>query len=623
MSSRDYGLRSRADFQRFCAELRVYSSDLDGMVEALHALVASSLPLRDRTRFARLIARALAEAFPAEISAITSVPWPPEIAMALKRHDPTAEGPLSTRPAPSGGAPSPWHLEIDVDPGGLTVVFMGDDDEHRFVMERVGAELGFHTLRVTSLQGLDDAVERETVVGLVVGASWWSAGGPTGPSPRRRLERLLCCSNLYWLKLVRSPTWASAEDGLFELYRELYFREPTRVAVADQPMLVSLDLGGLSSVIRDITYAERRIRYEFQPSNAQDGLIRAVASRYLAEKYPPIHAHYQQLHARALANRGGDGVVTLISVEGTGVSFVLKVSPQDDARGEALRFRTFAHGAAFHMDFYCHGRLGALAFAPIETQLGDARSLEDLLDDPALDVVEDDGSTVPHRAAMDSAITALEHFSRQARAGDLAIFCTIEWDTTTATLHRLGPIMVAGERVDLQWLYQAGIEILDRCSRGSICHGDAHPGNILFSATQAAILIDYECAGLGPPGYDPSSLWVFAMATHFVAIDDESSLTAMLRELLTGASFTDLCRSWPSTMRPSRNRDLVYLAHRAIGSALSAMEEHGLTREDAYGIMAVILGRELLNPSLQQLVIRCALAAIQSLLKPKTEPACQ
>ena len=243
--------------------------------------------------------------------------------------------------------------------------------------------------------------------------------------------------------------------------------------------------------------------------------------------------------------------------------------------------------------------------------------------DESIDSTEDDTTAVPHRTAVDSAIAALEHFSRQARAGDLTVFCTIEWDSTRATLQRLGPIMVAGERVDALRLYQTGMEVLDRCSGSAICHGDAHPGNVLFSATKAAILIDYECAGLGPPGYDPSSLWVFAMATHFVAIDDESSLTAMLRELLTGASFTDLCRSWPSTMRPSRNRDLVYLAHRAIGSALSAMEEHGLTREDAYGIMAVILGRELLNPSLQQLVIRCALAAIQSLLKPKTEPACQ
>ena len=43
-------------------------------------------------------------------------------------------------------------------------------------------------------------------------------------------------------------------------------------------------------------------------------------------------------------------------------------------------------------------------------------------------------------------------------------------------------------------------------------HGDAHAGNILFSATDSAILIDYECAGLGPACYDLCTLWIFVLA---------------------------------------------------------------------------------------------------------------
>ncbi len=619
MPDNRYGLETRLDFQRFCAELRAEPHGLDDLVEGLRALAASSLRPRDKTRFARSLARTLSESFhEAELRAVASVDWPPEIAMALKRFAPTPEAAPSTAKA---SLPEPLRFErgeLSLELGSPAVVLLGDEDEHRPSLPRL-EQLGLHGLRVGTLGELHDALAREVVAGLVIGASWWTSEDPPGTPLRERLRRILRASNLCFIKLVRSPGWADLHDELPALYARLYFRAPpmTRLAVDVQATLTTLDLRCLIDAVRDITYAERQVHYRFQPSVAQDGLIRAVTSHYLREKFPTVHGHQAQLSVRALADRGEQGLVGLVSVTRTDVSFVVKVSPHRDAREEAQRFRTFAHGASFEMEFFCHGQLGALVFAPITTRLGDARSLQDLLVGRGL-ARGDPPNTAPSAAQIDSAVGALERFSRQAQVDDLSIFCTVESEPTRSQLRRCGPIAVAGHELDVHALYLQGVEVLDRCAGTAVAHGDAHPGNILFGANGAAILIDYECAGLGPAGYDLCSLWIFAMASHFLALDDEAATTALLRELLAGASLPALVRAWPRALGPSLNRDLVYLTSRALAVSEALMAEHGFSRRDLLGIVAVILGRELFNPSLQQLVVRCALAATRSLLP---EPA--
>ena len=52
MAESDHRLRSKSDFQRFCAELRTSSPNLDDLVEGLRDLAASSLRPTERGRFA-------------------------------------------------------------------------------------------------------------------------------------------------------------------------------------------------------------------------------------------------------------------------------------------------------------------------------------------------------------------------------------------------------------------------------------------------------------------------------------------------------------------------------------------------------------------------------------------
>ncbi len=400
------------------------------------------------------------------------------------------------------------------------------------------------------------------------------------------------------------------EGELSELCRHLHFADPprSRLAVEDQSTITDAELRYVAEAIQDLGYAERSFSYDSPLSLAQDRILRAATSRYLRVKYSTVHAQDSGFRARTLAKRGEHGLASLVSVTDSEVAFVVKVSLRDDAHEEARRFRLFAHGTSFEMDFYCHGIHGALVFAPVDTRMGQARSLEDMLAPPEL-LGRDEC-----KPAIDSAIGVLQRFS-QIQSKGVEIFCSVEAEETERLLKRCGPIKVAGETIDLSWLYARGRQALLRCSgKRAVQHGDAHPGNILFSSTNTAVLIDYESAGLGPACYDLTMLWIHVFAVHFVAVEDEHSTVGLLGDLLRSTPFDVLEKTWFNALRFAVSKEVVYLAHKALEASFSAMDKHGCAREDVYGIVAIILCREFLNTKLQQFAIRCALAAVSSVL---------
>ena len=615
----EHRLSSRSDFQQFCAELRTSPLRLDNLVEGLRELAASELRVLEKGRFAHSIARHLSESFDASaVRTVASMQWPPEIAMALRSHAPPQGEPP---PVAIAGPERPQVddlldlRELSHERGSpLTVVLMGDEDEHRASIDRLKG-MGIHCLRESSLPALHDAFGREVVVGLVVGASWWAVGGPKPRPPRQRLRGILELSNLCWVKLIRNTEWTSVEDELPDLCTSVHLAHPprSRLAVEDQATVTNAELRCLTYAIQDLVYAERSFSYDFPPSLSQDRILRAATSRYLRHKYPAIHTQESGFRVRTLANRGEHGIVSLVSVVDTDVAFVVKVSPYRDALEEAQRFRLFAHGTSLEMEFFCHGMQGALVFAPVDTRLGEARSLEGTLAPRALV-----GRCPMHHEcilAIDSAIAALQRFSGQIQPKGVSIFCSVESEGTETLLAKCGPITVAGEAIDLRRLYARGLQAIRRCSSKAVVqHGDAHPGNILFSATNTAVLIDYECAGLGPACYDLSMLWIHVLASQFVAVGDERSTVCLLRDLLEGVPFNALEKTWSNDLRFAVSQQVVYLAHKAIDASFSVMAKHGCTREDVYGVVATVLCSELLNSRLQQFAIRCALAAVSSML---------
>jgi len=611
-------LKSKSDFQRFCAELRTISPKLDDVVEALQALSVSELRPTERGRFAQSIARYLGASFPAsEVRAVISMGWTPEIAMALRGQAPTQGEPPITLPDQLSELPLERPDGVDLlelsreRNSPLTVVLMGDEDEHRVSIDRLRAK-GIHYLRENSLRALRDAFEREAVVGLVVGQSWWTAGSV---QPRQRLLSILEISNLCWIKLARCTVWASVEDDLPELCTSVHLAHPlrSRLAVEDQATITNAELRCLTYAIQDLEYAERNFSYDFTISLAQDRILRGATSRYLRDKYPAVRTQEASFRVRTLAQRGENSLASLVTVVNTDVAFVIKVSPYRDALDEARRFRLFAHGTSFEMAFFCHGMQGALVFAPVDTRLGEARSLESTLS--ARDVV---GHCSMHQGripAIDSAIAALQRFSGQVHSKEINTHCCVDSDSTEALVAKCGPLTVAGKAIDLKRLYACGLQALNRCSSKAVVqHGDAHPGNILFSSTNTAVLIDYECAGLGPACYDLSMLWIHVFASQFVAVGDEHSTVGLLRDVLEGVPFEVLERTWPNHLQFSVNQEVVYLVQKAIGASFVAMEKHSCIRKDVYGVVATILCGEFLNPRLQQFAIRCALAAVSSVL---------
>lgn len=628
-SSGEQRLRSKSDFQRFCADLRKSSPSLDELVEALRALATSELRPAERVRFATPIAKHLGASFPApDVRAVAAQEWPPEIAMALRGHAPAQGEPAA--PAPERSPERSFERlperlsellperfeagdlrELSGERGSpLTVVLMGDEDEHRASIERLKA-LGLRCVRESSLQGLRDAFDRDAMVGLVVGASSWPAGDPR---PRQRLRNILALSNLCWVKLVRCPAWASVEHELPELCMSLHFAEPprTRLAVEEQATITNAELRGLTDAIKDLTYGERVFSYDVQPSLAQKRILRAATSRYLRDRYAAVYKQEPGFHVRTLANRGDAGLVSLVSVGETDVAFVVKVSPYPVALEEARRFQAFAHGTSLKMEFFCHGPQGALVLTPIDdTRLGQARSLDDMLASRELvgRPEHDEGIS-----AIRSAIAALQRFSQKLRPEGVTMFCGVEREETETLLARCGSIVVAGQAIHPRQLYEHGRKVLDRCSSHAIVHGDAHPGNVLFSASNTAILIDFECAGLGPACYDVCMLGIHVLARRFVAVGDEGSTVGLFRDLLAGVPFAELVQRWAYDLRFAASHEAVYLAHEAIAAGVAMMVERGCTRDDVYGIVAIILCRELLNQEFQQFTIRCALAAISSLL---------
>ncbi|MFV8750994.1 phosphotransferase family protein [Nannocystaceae bacterium ST9] len=575
----------------------------------LEALAEADLRPLERGRFATSIVRHLGELFDvAQVRRVASMTWPSEIGMVLRSQAPI-QGDFV--PATSDRLPvAPTGLELrelSLERGSPpTVVFMGDEDEHRTSMDQLRGE-GIHCLRESSLQALSTVFVQEAVVGLIVGASWWNSDDLQRRSPRQRLHNILCMSNLCWMKLVRAIPWASLQDELLELCMDNHFAHPimSRFSVEDHATITSAELRCITYAAQDIFFAERSFSYSFPLYPAQDRLLRAASSRYIREKFPSLHTQELVVLVRSLADRNLHGLATLVSVKGTSITFIVKVSLVLDAQEEARRFRLVSHGTSLEMDFFCHGMYGALVFAPINTRFGDAKSLDEML--------TRNGHATPSKATLafvDSAITVLKRFPG-IRTGEVRIYCGIDLDDSV--LEMGDSIVVAGNSVDLRKLYAYGRETLENCE-SAIVHGDAHPGNILFDVTDTAVLIDYECVGLGPACYDLCLLWVHMLASRFIAVADEDAIVDLLVDLLSSVPFSELEIRWSEELRFTLNREVVYLAHRSLEASFAIMDLGG-RRMEVYGVVAFILCREFANLKLQQFVIRCALAAISAVIR--------
>lgn len=610
-------LSSKLDFEQFCSSLRAERPTVDVLIVALRSLVASSLRASDRGRYARIIAQFAKDSFQlSELQQIERETWPTEIAMELRRLVPvqdSAPNAIEARTEIQFFAPK-RHDEPLAQNIALTVLFMGDENEHRASITQL--RQSNYTVRCeNSLSAVQEAFDQECILGLVVGATWWtlSAGGKI--KPLSRLKRILALSNLCWLKIVRSAEWASNEHELLRAFRDLYFDQPprTRFAIESSASLTTSEIESLAEVRSDLLYADGAISYDVPVKAQHERVLRPIISRYLRDNFSAAREREIDFDARTLVQRNADNNrILLVSARGSGVAFIVKFAPTDIARDEAERFRLFKQTNSTSMNFVCYGSVGALILSTVgEVSFQDAQSLEAKIASRGIlscNVKHDECFR-----SMDSAVDALVRFSGQPEPNARARYlCDYACDETGKFVNQCGAVTVGAREVDVESLYRHALEILKNTPRRkSVQHGDAHPGNILFNKSGAAILIDYACAGLAPAGYDLSTLWIHVIAANFIALGNEASLVAMLEALFRGDSFEAIETKWANDLRFATNHQSLYLAHRAISVSI---EKHGCTRVEVCALTVIILCRELPNERFQQFVMRCALAAASVVL---------
>lgn len=613
-------LSSKLDFEQFCSSLRADRPTVDILIVALRSLVASSLRASDRGRYARIIAQFAKDSFQlTELQQIERETWPTEIAMELRRLVPvqdSAPNAIQARTEVQLFAPKS-HDEPLAENIALTVLFMGDENEHRASITQL--RQSNYTVRCeNSLSAVQEAFDQECILGLVVGATWWTLNAEEKIKPLSRLKRILAFSNLCWIKIVRSAEWASNEHEILRAVRDLYFAEPlrTRFAIESSASLTTSEIESLAEVRSDLLYADGAISYDV-PVKAQHGrVLRPIISRYLRDNFSATREREIDFDARTLAQRNADdNRILLVSARRSGVAFIVKFAPTDIARDEAERFRLFKQTNSTSMNFFCHGSVGALVLSTVgEVSFRDAQSLEAKIasrSSLSYDVKLDECFR-----AMDSAVEALVRFSEQPEPNARTRYlCDYESDETGTFVRQCGSVTVGAREVDLESLYRHALKILKNTSRRkTVQHGDAHPGNILFNKSGTAILIDYACAGLAPAGYDLSTLWIHVLAANFIALGSELSLVSMFEALFRGEPFKSIETKWGNELRFATNRQAVYLAHRAI---VTSIEKLACTREELYALAIVILCRELPNERFQQFVMRCALTAGSAILSAR------
>lgn len=609
-------LSSKLDFEQFCSSLRTARPTLDELIFALRSLVASDLRASDRGRYARIIAQYAKDSLSiVESRQLGNEAWPTEIAMELRRLVPAQDfAPNATKIRREEPVQATKSRELPADENDLlTVLFMGDENEHRTSMEQLRG-YGYIVRCENSLKAVQEAFEQERILGLVVGATWWTSTDAQKGPPFAKLRRILALSNLCWIKLVRCSAWDSAEHELPRLCNELNFvNSPrTQLAIESSASLTTAEVTSIKDAAADLLYRNGTLLYDVPITTQEDGVLRAIISRYLREEFPSAHQRESDFDARTLVQRfTRNNKIILISERGTELAFIVKFAHTDAAHDEAGRFRLFRHVNSTSMRFFRHGSVGALVLSPVgETSFAEAQSLETKL--APRDIL---GRHTTHDeciGAIDAAIHVLERFAAQRKPANDTIYCDYASDETDRFVRQCGSLVVADQKIDLEASYRHALQILRKTPRRkTVQHGDAHPGNILFNRTNAAILIDYGCAGFAPAGYDLSTLWIHVLAANFMAFGNEISLVAMFDALFRGEPFEAVATKWSNELRFAINHQAAYLAHRAISTS---MEKHGCTCEEICALTVVILCRELTNDRFQQFAIRCALAAASSML---------
>lgn len=588
---------SSHDAERAWSALQNQRPSATQVNQFLEQLLLTPLSARIRSQIATRVAGYVREAFPAHIAhEIVQKDWPLEVRMALRD---VVAVPTSTFSHDAGltelaGSAAKQMCLIFID---------ANDDEHSVSMLRM-RKYGLHCVRVNSASEAVAVTKEHTVIGIIAGTMWWDRD-----QAHAQLQDALHLSNLAWLKLARAPAWKTLELTVYDSCRKIYFSDPSAsyFAVEDQAALSDTEIQGIRNAARDFLFGGSHLFRDFYPRAEHEDVIRASLSRYLKANYPALSAD-DQFEVRLLSQKRPDQAGIIVSASNGRVAIVMKISYYIDAHDEAKRFLAFAHSTSVRMSFFCHGEWGVLVFAPTDPSFGFVRSLDDWLNLEGLKLVDD----VPKQASIQgisAAVAALLRLSKQREISTYSWYCSLDVEETILTA--FDPLRVAGQEIPLIRLWKIGQKAVDECEH-IIQHGDMHPGNLLLTSSGNVFLIDFQCAGYGPPFYDLSMLWVNAMASHFIPVLDETNTTQLIYDLLGFHSTFE--EKWLGLLRFAVNYEVIHLTLAATQAKLDLAEHAGVSKQMIYDVLAFILCREVTfchgAGARQQFVVRCATAAV-------------
>lgn len=589
-------LTSKADFQDFCASLKASLPTSSEILQALKSLSRAELSVRDRNRFASHIGRYAQIAFDSDVfSSLADEDWRPEIGAALS-------GLSASRPTrasePRSSMLSDGLQNFEIPP---IILFLGTEDEHRASMQTL-RDQGFICERVSVTSAIESSLRRDLVVGIVVGASWWQSENEK--LPLMRLESILGLSNLCWMKIVRSSSWETAQGRLYESCMKVYFSHPpgSRLAIEDQATVTGAEIGCIRRVVEDFAFCEGQVEYDFLLEKERLQMLRASLSRYLGETSTELRVRTSKCQIKQI-KRDGETLIVAVELAPDPHTVVIKISSYLSAHDEARRFRCFSHGTSLSMQFYCHGDLGALVFAPTTLHFGELRSLRDVLGQLWCNHEGVSIWDIPHERV----ISSFRNLAQQGISSDISQYCAMPCFSSRLCANLL---VVDGGEVPLREIWDYAQNALSECPRG-IQHGDAHPGNILINESGIPFVIDFECAGLAPICFDLSVLWTRVVASHFVPVSDERGTMEFFVDLLTDAA--TFSEKWCTRLAFSVNHQVTDLARKALEASVSLVEQRGGSRRLVLGVIASLLCEELeTNP--QQFIVRCILGAISRII---------
>lgn len=537
----------------------------------------------------------------------------------------TAAPPASPAPVPPPAALDAAHTPASRDEGGCrTVLLLGAFQDHEG-NQALLVRHGFTPLRAADEDALGTLLTAE-VCGIVVARSWWASLPPA--RHREVLHRLLQHSTFAWTRIDTTGLSVPARD-VPALCRSARFEEPGAFELACH------ESGHIAAV--DVPCLERACGWLATPATVrlcpaeigeeQARLLLGAAAKHVDGRHFPGPVRLSKVEAGPLAGGRSEARIVRIAPDDGGPALIAKIDTLPLLQEEVRRFREFIAwwdtGLSPRLHF--HAGTGLVLFALVEDhgQPGQpAPTLEERLEEALYDELWTGPRQGPAEgdlgAAIDRAVQKLERLNARCCVGSTVPSLGVPLDAVDAILQRGITWTIPdceGVVGDVFAYRRRARRLIGNLARYATVHGDIHLRNILVRDDRDPHFIDYACSGPGHPCFDLVRLESALLFRCFRLTAEECLTARLLRSLLEGSDETTAATAFPTLLTSIGNRLAVRAAVRCQEAALRLLQPCHGTLDDYLAVKYIVACQALLDHQQQTGVVRCALAALTTVMR--------